>query len=209
MKSALEELHFTEWWDRTTSMETHNWNTTYYYSKWLHEHLCTHIMTSNFLDKRDGCVCDKKQTNAGWIAMNLADEGMMGLNLGQLAEIGSCRVFLEAVSGWNAQENCHPVLSRLSSQCSAHFLDICRKPFPPILDNVSRQCLSANTDIFSRETDLNGSCCFFHLYAASIRRIPGTVHKRPFGHPKADLINGLKLNRILIFHPQYKLNLSI
>ncbi len=56
---------------------------------------------------------------------------------------------------------------------------------------------------------MNGSCCFFHLYAASIRRIPGTVHERPFGHPKADLINGLKLNRILIFHPQYKLNLSI
>lgn len=106
-------------------------------------------MTSNFLDKRDGCVCDTKQTNVGWIAMNLADEEMIELNLGQLAEIGSCRVFLEkAVSGWNAQEKCHPVLSRLSSQCSTHFLDICRKPFPLILDNVSRQCLSANMGVF-------------------------------------------------------------
>lgn len=63
MKSALEELHFAEWWDKATSMEAHNRNTTSYYSKWLDKHLCTHLMTPNFLDKRDGCVCDKKQTN--------------------------------------------------------------------------------------------------------------------------------------------------
>lgn len=30
-------------------------------------------MTPNFLDKRDGCVCDKKKTNENWIAMNSAD----------------------------------------------------------------------------------------------------------------------------------------
>lgn len=208
MKSALEELHFTEWWGRTTSMEAHNQNTTSYYSKWLHKHLCTHIMTSNFLDKRDGCVCDKKQTNAGWIATNLADEEMIGLNWGQPTEIGSCRVFLEkAVSGWNAQETCHPVLSRFSSQCSAHFLLwYLSKAF----SSDTGQCLSSmlvskhrrfSQEKPNNENIVNGGCCFFYLYAASLRRISCTEHERPSGHPKADLTNGLKLNRILMSHP--------
>lgn len=30
-------------------------------------------MTPNFIDKGDGCVCDKKQTNENWIATNSAD----------------------------------------------------------------------------------------------------------------------------------------
>jgi len=48
-------------------------------------------MTPNFIDKADGCVCDKKQTNENWIAMNCElMEEMIGLNMGQQAEIGSC-----------------------------------------------------------------------------------------------------------------------
>lgn len=140
--------------------------------------------------------------------------GWTRANLLRLDHVG---FFLEkAVSGWNAQETCHPVLSRFSSQCSAHFLLwYLSKAF----SSDTGQCLSSmlvskHGRFFSRETKrsekyINGSCCFFHLYAASIRRIPCTIHERPSGHPKADLINELKLNRILMFHPQYKLNLSI
>lgn len=136
-------------------------------------------------------------------------------NKQRLDHVGVFFIFIKAVSGWNAQQKCQPVLSWLSSQSSTHFLDICRKPFPPILDNVTRQCLSAKHRRFSYEKPkgekkyINGGCFFLYFYIASMRRIPCTVHERLSGHPKTDLINGLKLNRILIFHPQYKLNLSI
>lgn len=72
-------------------------------------------------------------------------------NKQRLDHVGLFFIFIKAVSGWNAQQKCQPVLSWLSSQSSTHFLDICRKPFPPILDNVTRQCLSAKHRRFSYE----------------------------------------------------------
>lgn len=123
MKSALEELHFAEWWDKATCMEAHNRNTTSYYSKWLDKHLCTHLMTPNFLDKGDGCVwqkankCELDCHELSWWKRWLSWTRANKLRLDHVGVFWR-RPYLDGMLKKSVTQSCQDLVP---SECSTHF----------------------------------------------------------------------------------------